>query len=179
MLRLILKYLKPLNVFVFFLSSFFPVAPLELRAFSAPVGAEKMETLPLDPEQDWIAPEFDLGMNIPPTKIYAIGRITKIVERSVYSEDRRVKKREKRELQPGSAILLKPNDVREATSSSYEPPQGFSGTSDYVWLRNGDEFPCEFAELDKRFAYLRAFGFDVKIPRGRIAVIRFRSRQRD
>ena len=142
-------------------------------AFLTPARA--VESVGLNPNEDWLVASNPAEVDSSALSgTSSVGRVTRIDATNVETEDR-VAKVETRFGRPqGGAVLLKPQpapaDVEKRVVAIRKTRRRF----DYVWLRNGDEFPCEFFALDKRFAYLRAFDVDVKIPRGRVAAIRFR-----
>lgn len=142
-------------------------------AFLTPTNA--VEPGALNPNEDWlVAPTSAEGDSSALSGTSSVGRVTRIDETNVETEDRlaRVETRFKRP--PGGAVLLKPQPSEAGVEKQVATIREIRRFHDYVWLRNGDEFPCDFLALDKRFAQLRAFDVDVKIPRGRVAAIRFR-----
>ena len=64
--------------------------------------------------------------------------------------------------------------------SSFDAERALSARAtfsrDYVWLRNGDEFPCRLVLIDRRRATVDAFGLQFAIPRGRIRAFSFGAR---
>lgn len=104
----------------------------------------------------------------------SIGRVTRIDATAIESEDRLKGVKSRFERPNGGGILLKPHSDLLEVEKRIRSIRDHRGFRDHVWLRNGDEFSCDFFSLDKRFARLRAFDVDVVIPRGRVLAIRFR-----
>ncbi len=149
------------------------VALLLFFAFLSPTSA--VEPIALNPNEDWLVASNPVeGDSSALSGTSPVGRVTRIDEINVETEDRLAKVETRFKRPPGGAVLLKP----QPSAADFEKRVGairvIRWRLDYVWLRNGDEFPCDFLALDKRFAYLRAFDVDVRIPRGRVAAIRFR-----
>ena len=146
-----------------------------LLIFAFSTSASAVEPFALNPNEDWLVAANPVeGDSSALSGTTSVGRVTGIDATNVETEDRLAKVETRFKRPQGGAVLLKPqpepSDVEERIGAIRESRRRF----DYVWLRNGDEFPCDFLALDKRFAYLRAFEVDVRIPRGRVAAIRFR-----
>jgi hypothetical protein len=139
---------------------------------SCALGADE-DALP-DLDMDWLATGSIGDDSSPWSGITPVGRVTRVDGEYIESEDRVAGTRERRERAPGVAILLKLHGAREDAAALCAEVRRTRRARDHLWLGNGDEFPCEFFELNKRFARLRAFDVDLTIPRGRVAAIRFR-----
>ena len=133
-----------------------------------------VEPFALKPNEDLFVASQCLGAAPLLDGTTAIGRVTRIDATAIESEDRLKGVESHFERPNGGGIILKPHSDLLEVEKRIRLIRDHRGFCDYVWLRNGDGFPCDFFTLDKRFARLRAFGVDFSIPRGRVLAIRFR-----
>ena len=131
------------------------------------------EPIALNPNEDWLVLPGSDGAASVFDATSSVGRITRIDATNIETEDRLKRAQTRFERPCGGGVLLKPQAESEDVEKRVHAILEERRRLDYIWLRNGDEFFCDFLALDKRFAYIRAFDVDVRIPRGRVAAIRF------
>lgn len=107
--------------------------------------------------------------------VAAVGKIVAIDSTEIETEDRRRDRRERTPRRPGDAILFLPPvdpSAAEAFCAEIRKAPG-DRNRDRFWLRNGDEFDGELLRVDRRRVWVRAFGVEFAVPRGRARAVRF------
>ena len=107
--------------------------------------------------------------------VAAVGKIVAVDSTRIETEDRRRDRRERTPKRPGDAILfLPPVDPSAAEAFCVEIWEAPGARDrDRFWLRNGDEFDGETLKIDRRRVWIRAFGVEFAVPRGRVRAVRF------
>ena len=107
--------------------------------------------------------------------VAAVGKIVAVDSTGIETEDRRRDRRERTPRRPGDAILfLPPVDPSAAEAFCVEIRKAPGARNrDRFWLRNGDEFDGELLRIDRRRVWVRAFGVEFAVPRGRARAVRF------
>ena len=116
--------------------------------------------------------------------VAAVGKIVAIDSTEIETEDRRRDRRERTPRRPGDAILfLPPVDPSAAEAFCVEIWEETGATGkrnrDRFWLRNGDEFDGELLKIDRRRVWIRAFGVEFAVPRGRVRAVRFAANDKE
>ncbi len=151
-----------------------------VAATTASETARNAATLP-NPGDDWIlraATGGDVGEeNALSTleRVAAVGKILAVDSTGIETEDRRLERRERTPKRPGDALLFWPPvdpSAAEAFCSEIRKASG-ARNRDRFWLRNGDEFDGELLKIDRRRVWIRAFGVEFAVPRGRVRAVRF------
>lgn len=147
--------------------------------------AQVASSLP-NPGDDWILRASDEGKKDGGEEngrsaldsVAAVGKIVAVDSTGIETEDRRRERRERTSRRPGDAILfLPPVDPSAAEAFCVEIWEETGATGkrnrDRFWLRNGDEFDGELLKIDRRRVWIRAFGVEFAVPRGRVRAVRF------
>ena len=139
--------------------------------------AQNASSLP-DPGDDWILRAKNGVDGVEENalaSVAAVGRIVAVGPSGIESEDRRRDRRERTPKRPGDAILFLPPvdpSAAEAFCGEVREAPGVRNR-DRFWLRNGDEFDGELLKIDRRRVWIRAFGVEFAVPRGRVRAVRF------
>lgn len=137
--------------------------------------AQNAASLP-NPGDDWILREkTDAAEKNALASVAAVGKIVAIDANGIETEDRRRDRRERTPKRPGDAILFLPPvdpNAAEAFCVAIREAPG-ERNRDRFWLRNGDEFDGELLKIDRRRVWIRAFGVEFVVPRGRVRAVRF------
>ncbi|MBQ7111551.1 MAG: hypothetical protein IJO06_10035 [Thermoguttaceae bacterium] len=144
--------------------------------------AQVASSLP-NPGDDWILRASDGRKKVGDeddersalASVAAVGKIVAVDSTGIETEDRRRDRRERTSRRPGDAILfLPPVDPSAAEAFCVEIWEAPGARDrDRFWLRNGDEFDGETLKIDRRRVWIRAFGVEFAVPRGRVRAVRF------
>ena len=179
------KKRRPAKLAVWASAALLCCGAIETRVVASPQEdetAQSASSLP-NPGDDWIfratvgeKKDGDQGNGRSAlSSVAAVGKIVAVGPSGIETEDRRRDRRERTPKRPGDAILfLPPVDPSAAEAFCVEIREAPGDRNrDRFWLRNGDEFDGDLVKIDRRRVWIRAFGVEFAVPRGRVRAVRF------
>lgn len=129
-------------------------------------------------DEHWIVyPKLEDGSFSFDDCVKSVGRVVSIDNRFIYTEDRRLNKKETIKLCEIKGVVFFPPVHRNEAERFCKTIQESNNNDDKILLTNDDEFEGTFVRMDKRFVYFDAFDVQLRIPRGRVCAI-FRKKER-